>query len=153
MIDFDNQAQTVRGVRIATFRRCFAEICQGEEPWLPLGDMMHQWFGRYTAYRAELVREPLDLPASMTPEQERWAVWCAGSVEYLCKRAGLEAPAWAMDPAYTLATPWYYAEVEGEEEEAELRDETPEAFAWRGIYCESNPYRNKYEKDGMRKTA
>jgi hypothetical protein len=152
MLEIDNQAQTVRGVRLMTFRRCFADILAGDDPWLPLGKMMHQWFGRYQEYRAELVREPLDLPASMTPAQARWAAWCAASVEYLCERAGLDVPAWVLDPAYILAEPWYYAEVEGEEEEAELREETPEAFSRRGIYCEREPYRNKYEYKG-RKTA
>lgn len=152
MLELDDQAQTVRGVRLATFRRCYNAICQGEEPWLGLGNMMHQWFGRYQEYRAELVREPIDLPVSPTPEQERWAAWCAASVEFLCERAGLDVPAWALDARYTLAEPWYVDEVEGEEEEAELREETPPAFARRLIYCESNPYRNKYEYQG-RKTA
>jgi hypothetical protein len=55
-----------------------------------------------------------------------------------------------MDPAYRLSDPWYYDEVEGPEEEEELREETPEPFARRGIYCEANPYRNKYEYQGRR---
>ncbi len=152
MLELDDQAQTVRGVRLATFRRCYSAICQGEEPWLGLGNMMHQWFGRYQEYRAELVREPLDLPTSPTPEQHRWAAFCAASVEYLCERAGLDVPAWALDERYKLAEPWYVDEVEGEEEEAELRDETPPAFARRLIYCEAQPYRNKYEYQG-RQTA
>lgn len=152
MLEIDTRTQIVGGVRLATFRRCYSAIVAGDEPWLGLGNMMHQWFGRYQHYRTELVREPLDMPEDATFDQLRWACWCAASVEYLCDCAGLACPDWALDPIYTLVEPWYYAEVEGEEEEAELRVETPLAFARRGIYCEANPYRNKYEYQG-RKTA
>lgn len=152
MLEIDERTQTVGGVRLATFRRCYGQIVAGDDPWLPLGNMMHQWFGRYQDYRVELVREPLDVPEGATPDQFRWAVWCAASVEYLCNRAGLAYPAWALDERYKLAEPWYYDEVEGPEEEAELREETPVEFARRGIYCEREPYRNKYEYQG-RKTA
>ena len=65
----------------------------------------------------------------------------------------MDMPAWALDERYKLAVPWYCDNVEGdEEEEAALREETPEPFARRGIYCKREPYRNKYEYQG-RKTA
>ncbi len=57
-----------------------------------------------------------------------------------------------MEDRYRLLEAWYYDEVEGPEEEAELREETPGEFARRGVYCEANPYRNKYEYQG-RKSA
>ncbi len=153
MLEIDEQAQTVGGVRLATFRHCYSQILIGDDPWLPLGNMMHQWFGRYQDFRTELVREVIDVPESATAEQWRWAIWCAASVEYLCNRAGLACPAWAVDERFKLAEPWYYDDVEGEEEKAELREETPEEFARRNIFCEANPYRNKYEYQGRRKTA
>lgn len=153
MLEIDEQTQTVGGVRLQTFRRTFTQILNGDEPWYPLSEFTHQWFGRYQDYRAELVREPLEVPADRTPEQWRWAVWCVASIEYLCNRAGLECPTWARDEQYCLADPWYYDEVEGEEEEVELREETPSSFARRGIFCEANPYRNKYEYEGRSKTA
>ena len=153
MLEMDERTQTVRGVRLQTFRRSYEQILAGDEPWYPLGNFMHQFFGRYDAYRAELVREPLDVPEGATPEQWRWAVWCAASVEYLCNKYGLACPAWALEERFKLAEPWYYAEVEGEEEEAELREETAVEFARRGIYCENNPYRNKYERPARLKTA
>lgn len=153
MLKLDEQTQVTGGVRLSTFRRCYAQIVVGDDPWLPLGNMMHQWFGRYQDFRAELVREALDVPENVTLEQWRWAVWCAASVEYLCNRAGLTCPAWAQDEEYMLEEPWYYDEVEGEDEEAALREETPAEFARRGIYCEAHPYRNKYEYQGRRKTA
>jgi hypothetical protein len=146
MLSMDETTQTVRGVRLQTFKRTFEQILNGDEPWYPLSEFTHQWFGRYQDYRAELVREAIEVPESVSPEQFRWAVWCAASVEYLCKKYGQEVPAWVMDQRYQLLEPWYYDEIEGPEEEAELREETPEAFAWRNVYCEANPYRNKYEK-------
>lgn len=145
MLEMDERTQTVRGVRLQTFRRTFEQILHGDEPWYPLSEFTHQWFGRYTDYRAELVREEIQLPENATAEQWRWAVWIAASVEFLCRRAGLTCPTWALDERYQLAEPWYYDEVEGPEEEAELREETPGEFARRRIYCEANPYRNKYE--------
>ncbi|HEU5381905.1 MAG TPA: hypothetical protein VFV38_41325 [Ktedonobacteraceae bacterium] len=148
MVSMDEQTQTVSGVRLATFRRCFAQIVAGDDPWLALGNMMHQFFGRYQDFRAELVREAIEVPMDVTAEQWRWAVWCAASVEYLCKKYGLAVPVWSLDEQYRLVEPWYYDEVSGAEEEAELREETPEEFARRGIFCEHEPYRNKYEYKG-----
>ncbi len=151
-LKLDEQMQTVNGMRLQTFRRSYDQILEDGDAWFPLGTFMHQWFGRYQDFRLELVREAIEVPESVTDEQWRWAVWCVASVEYLCNRAGLDVPAWALDERYKLAEPWYYDEVLGEEEEAELREETPAEFARRNIFCEAHPYRNKYEYQS-RKTA
>jgi hypothetical protein len=148
MVDQSN-LDRVAGVRLQTFKRSYAQILAGDEPWYPLGNFMHQFFGAYQDYRAELVREAIDVPGEATPEQWRWAVWCAASVEYLCRRYGLEVPAWALDDRYQLAEPWYYDEAgDLPEVQAELREETPEEFVRRNVFCEENPYRNKYEYQG-----
>lgn len=144
MLSMD-ETQTVKGVRLQTFRRTYEQILAGDDPWYPLGVFMHQWFGRYTEYRAELVREAIDVPEDVTTEQWQWAVWCVASVEFLCEHADLEIPAWVMDQKYVLAEPWHYGDAEGAEEEADLREETPEPFARRNVFCEANPYRNKYD--------
>jgi hypothetical protein len=141
--------------RLWTFQRSFAEILAGEEnAWLPLGKMMHQFFGAYKHLRAELVADPLLVPEDVPPEQFRWAVFCAASVEYLCQKYDLPVPAWSRDDRYQLDEPWYY-DLAGDlpEVQEELRQETPEEFARRNVFCGDNPYRNKYEYQGRSKIA
>ncbi len=151
MLSMDDQTQTVGGVRLQTFKRSYAQILAGDEPWYPLGKFMHQFFGRYQSYRAELVRESIEVPEDVTAEQWQWAVWCAASVEYLCNKYGLACPDWALDERYQLSEPWYYDEAgDLPEVQAELRAEAPEEFARRGVFCEANPYRNKYEHQSRR---
>lgn len=140
--------QPVRG-RLQTFRRAFSLIVAGEEPWIALGNFMHQFFGYRD--RAELVREEIEVPGEPSLEQWRWAVYIAASVEYLCKKYDLEIPAWATGEKYQLAEPWYddlcadLAEVQ-----QELREETPEEFARRNVFCGADPWANKYEKSRRR---
>jgi len=150
MLEIDEQTQTIGGVRLQTLQRSYAQILAGDDPWFPLGKFMHQYFGAYRDYRSDLLRDPIEVPEDKTAEQWRWAVWIAASADYLCRSRGGECPAWALDDRFKLAEPWYYAEIEGPEEEAELREETPPEFARRNIYCEAEPYRNKYEFQGRR---
>ncbi len=132
---------------LQTFARSYAEIHAGEDPWIPLGKMMHQFFGAYSMFRAELVRDPIEVPADISADLFRWAVFCAASVEYLCHTYALDCPTWAMKDRYRLAEPWYYHLVaDSEEVQQELRETTPEEFARRNIYVGARPYRNKYEK-------
>jgi hypothetical protein len=153
MIDQQEQTLMVNGVRLQTFRRSYAQILCGDDPWLPLGNMMHQFFGAYQAYRAELVADSIEVPADVSAEDFRWAVFCAASVEYLCQKYDLSCPSWALDERYILAEPWYY-DLAGDlpEVQEELREITPEAFARRNVFCGDDVYRNKYEYRG-RKTA
>jgi hypothetical protein len=150
----EQDTQIVRGVRLQTFKRAFSQIVAGEEPWIALGNFMNHFFGAYRDYRAELVREEIEVPATVTDEQWRWAVYIAGSVEYLCNKYGLELPAWSMKERYQLVEPWYddlCADLP--EVQEELREETPEEFARRNVFCGADPYRNKYEYAGRFKTA
>ena len=133
--------------RLWTFQRSFAEILAGEEnAWLPLGNMMHQFFGAYKHMRVALVADPIQVPENVTPDQFRWAVFCAASVEYLCRKYDIPVPAWPLDEHYKLDEPWYY-DLAGDllEVQEELREETPEEFGRRNVFCGDNPYRNKYE--------
>lgn len=147
MLEVENGPIAADGIRLWTVRVAYNSILAGRDPWYGLSKFSHHWFGAYRDYRVELVREAIEIPENPTAEQWRWAVWCAASAEFLCCRAGLEVPPWAMDERFHLVDPWYADDVLPEEEE-ELREETPEAFFRRGIFCEANPYRNKYEWQG-----
>lgn len=144
-------------VPLQTFRRSFEQICAGEEPWIALGNFMHQFFGQYKHLRDELVRDPIDVPENPSLEQFRWAVFCAASVEYLCKKYQILCPVWALSPHYMLKDPWYYgigADLPKVQEK--LRMTTPEEFSKRNIFCGDRTYRNKYEYEGRqerRRTA
>ena len=141
-------------VPFQTFARSFADIRAGEDPWIALGKMMHQFFGAYKMFRAELVRDPLEMPNQVSTDLFQWAVFCAASVEYLCHTYHLECPAWAMEERYQLAEPWYYhLAADLDEVQHELRETTPEEFARRNVYIGANPYRNKYERERHRKIA
>ncbi len=144
----DNEMTHV-GARYQTFQYSFEEICAGEDPWIPLGKFMHQFFGEYKAYRQELIHDPIILPEQVTTAQFRWAVFCAASVEYLCNKYEISCPAWALYPQYTLDTPWYYgigADLPKVQEK--LRATTPEEFSRRNIFCGNRTFRNKYEHEG-----
>ena len=141
-------------VPFQTFARSFAEIRVGEDPWIALGKMMHQFFGAYRMFRAEIVRDPIEVPAEVSADLFQWAVFCAASVEYLCHIYDLECPAWAMEERYQLSEPWYYhLAADLDEVQHELRSTTPEEFARRNVYIGANPYRNKYERSRHRKSA
>lgn len=144
----------VRAVRLQTFKQAYAQIVAGESPWIALGNFMHHFFGAYRDRRAELVHEEIEVPTMVTDEQWRWAVYIAASVEYLCNKYDLEIPLWSTRERYQLVEPWYddmCADLE--EVQLELREETPEVFVRRNVFCGAEPYRNKYEYSGRFQTA
>lgn len=144
-------------VPLQTFQRAFEQICTGEDPWIALGNFMHQFFGQYKHRREELVRDPIEVPEQVSPGLFRWAVFCAASVDYLCHIYDLSTPAWALDDRYRLAEPWYYGiGADLPQVQEKLRQTTPEAFSRRNVFCGDRTYRNKYEhqgRHGRRKTA
>lgn len=153
MIAREDQATPLEGreegVPLQTFQCSFAEICAGEEPWLPLGNFMHQFFGYYKHRRNELVKNPIDMPEQPNQEQRQWAAFCAASVEYLCAKYELPCPDWVHDPRYSLDHPWYYdIGADLPEVQEELRQTTPEEFTKRNVFCGDRTYRNKYEHTG-----
>lgn len=134
-------------LELQTINVSFREICAGEDPWIPLGNFMNDFFGNYLEQREELVKEPITLPEEPTPDQQRWAVFCAASVEYLCLKYDVPCPDWVNDPAYaSLPEPWYYSLAAHKPKVRErLHRETPEPFTRRNIYCGNRMFDNKYE--------
>ena len=131
---------------LQTISISYREILTDEDPWIALGNFMNDFFGNYPDRRAELVCEPLQVPTYVTPEEHRWAVFCAATVEYLCQKYELVCPVWVHDPAYSLAEPWYYTmAVNKPHVRARLERETPEPFTRRNIYCGNRMFVNKYE--------
>jgi hypothetical protein len=90
-----------------TMAQTYRAICQGETPWVALGNFMNAWFDYASDQRASLVTDPLMLPDEPDTNTLRWATFCAASVEWLCERYGIACPSWVEKPIYALPEPWY----------------------------------------------
>ena len=125
----------------------FQKICQGELLWVALGNFMNDWFDSAGDRRIELITSPLSLPEPPSEEMLRWAIFCAASVEYLCRRSDVACPLWVNDLQYTtLPEPWFDVPMAYKPSvQAFLREQTPEPFAKRNIYCGNRVFANKYD--------
>jgi hypothetical protein len=124
----------------------YREICEGEDPWIPLGNFMNDFFGNWPDRRAELVQDPIQEPEDATLDMHRWAVFCAATVEYLCRKYDIPCPTWVYAPTYQLSDPWYYSIGAHKPHVRErLERETPEPFTRRNIFCGTRMFVNKYE--------
>ncbi len=131
---------------LQTMALTYQEICQSDQPWIALGNFMNDWFDYAKDRRAELVVDPIVLPESPSSELFRWAVFCAASVEWFCKRYKVTCPDWVYNPAYCLTEPWFYALQPDKPTVREwLLLQTPEPFTRRNIYCGNRMFANKYE--------
>jgi hypothetical protein len=122
----------------------FGEICKGERPWIALGNFLNDWFANAVDRRAELVAEALpDAPDD--ENSQRWAAYCASSVEYLCHRYNVQCPEWVSDDRYVLKEAWYCHEEPHRRED--LIASTPVEFRKRNIYSGSGEqmFGNKWE--------
>lgn len=132
--------------QLQTMGLSYQEICQGEMPWIALGNFMNDWFDYAKERRAELVAEPLSPPAQFTDYTLRWAVFCAASVEWLCEKYEIACPTWVQNPMYVLPEPWFDSPGAHKPEVRErLIQQTPEPFTRRNIYCGNRMFNNKYE--------
>ncbi|HEY0756928.1 MAG TPA: hypothetical protein VGD98_23450 [Ktedonobacteraceae bacterium] len=124
----------------------YQEICQGEEPWIALGNFMNAWHGDAKTQRLVLVKDPLVTLENITPELQKWATFIAASVEWFCKEYDLPCPTWIYNPTYNLSEPWFYSiGADREKVRQQLMRETPEPFTRRNIYCGKDVSANKYE--------
>ena len=131
---------------VHTMATTYQEVCQGEEPWVALGNFLNDWFDYAKDQRAALVAAQLSLPQDANQYQRRWAAFCAASVDYLCAHFAVPCPAWVSDPIYTLPDPWFDAPMAHKPEvRTYLLQQTPEPFTRRNIYCGDRVFANKYE--------
>ena len=131
---------------LQTMAVTYKEICDGERPWVALGNFMNDWFDYAKDRRAQLVTDPISLPESLTTHTQRWAVFCAASVEWLCAKYKIACPSWVHNPIFHLPEPWFDSlGADKPEVRARLREKTPEPFARRNIFCGDRVFANKYE--------
>ena len=141
------KTMTMKSVdHLQTMALAYQEICQGEQPWVALGNFMNDWFAYAVDRREELVASPIMLPPHPTEDQMRWAAFCAASVEYLCGKYGIVCPFWVDASVYLLPTPWFDSPGAYKPQVRErLRQQTPEPFTRRNIFCGNRVFANKYE--------
>ncbi len=125
---------------IHTIADVAASIYQGEDPWFALGSFLHDWWNHTEDVRRNLIDEP-PAPAT-TPEERRWAAFCAATVEELCARMSLACPAWTNQQNYFLEQPWFYYPQQSQRDW--LLSTTPEPFKRRNIFVGGNVLDNKY---------
>jgi len=132
--------------QLQTIALTYQQICQGEQPWVALGNFMNDWLDYAKERRSELVAAPISLPETFSHETFRWAVFCTASVEYLCDRYEIPCPSWVNNPIYCLPEPWFDAPMAHKPQVREyLIEQTPEQFTRRNIYCGNRMFDNKYE--------
>src|SRR5260370_15840546 len=93
--------------KLQTMRLSFEEICQGEDPWIPLGNFMHSWYGGHPEHRTKMVVDPLPDPTTYPPEMHTWAAFCTASTEWFCTTYEIACPDWVHNPLYILSEPWF----------------------------------------------
>lgn len=129
-----------------TLKQAYQAICEGEKPWVALGNFMNAWFDYASDQRAYLVADPLILPERADLNDRRWAAFCAASVEWLCNCYGVPCPSWVDDPVYILPEPWFDSPAAYKPQVRErLRQQTPEPFIRRNIFCGDRIFANKYD--------
>jgi hypothetical protein len=131
---------------LQTMALTYQEICQGEQPWVALGNFMNDWFDYAKDRRAQLVADPILLPELPSGDALRWAAFCTASVEWLCQPYGVPCPSWVRTATYCLPEPWFDAPQAHKLQVRErLIQQTPEPFTRRNIYCGNRMFANKYE--------
>ncbi|MGH2498013.1 MAG: hypothetical protein ACRDIV_25205 [Ktedonobacteraceae bacterium] len=131
---------------LQTMAVTYQEICKGETPWVALGNFMNDWFDYAKDKRVQLVSDPISLPESLNTHTQRWAAFCAASVEWLCERYNVPCPSWVDNPAYRLAESWFDSPGAHKPQVRKwLIEETPEPFTRRNIFCGDRMFANKYE--------
>ena len=129
--------------QLQTMQRTFEEICQGQDPWIPLGNFMNDWYAYHADRRAELIADSLPDPTTYSPTLHPWATFCAASVEWFCATYQVPCPSWVHSSIYQLPNPWFTRESMGVRQW--LHETTPEPFRRRNIFCGNRMFLNKYE--------
>ncbi len=144
-----------------TIKCAYRDIRNGDDPWVAIGDFSHDWYGNYADQRAMLVAESIELPENALSSEQwlqfrQWAAFCAASVEYLCRQAGISIPEWVNSPKYALLSEeaFYTSPLAYKQRVRErLQQEAPEPFKRRNVFCSERVYANKYEQTPVHQLA
>jgi len=128
-----------------TLATAYQQLAAGEGFRIAMGNFINFFFLYAVDDRQELLDDPIQLPPHPTKEQRDWAAFCAGAAEYLAERYSLVCPAWAHNPAYCMAEPWYtIPDNDNRELQESFQETTPEAFRKRKVFCSNRVFTNQY---------
>lgn len=113
-----------------TIAETFEQICSGQTPWVAIGNFLNDWWFYAVDNRRKMIETPL--PPAATLEMQRWAAFCAATVEWLCQRENLPFPSWTSQSRYTLSAPWFY--YDDADSRSWLLATTPAPFKMRNIF-------------------
>jgi hypothetical protein len=133
-LSFKRSAKKMKSLRSSLHLHSIAEVAtqiyHGEDPWFSLGSFLHDWWCYGIDSRQDLIVEPPT--RATTPEERRWAAFCAATIEELCARTSFPCPAWTNQPDYFLEQPWFYYPQPSQRDW--LLSTTPEPFKRRNIF-------------------
>jgi len=138
---------------VQTIARAYQQICNGEEPWIALGNFRNAWYGYAKHDRLALVSDRITESELNTEHTRRWGAFCAASVEFLCHCYNVPCPEWVHHPRYILTTPWWPEHAYNLSTRIELMQITPTPFLQRHIFCGNRLYQNKYEMSAWAQEA
>src|SRR5437899_2276238 len=107
MINASSGRRHEMGNWIQTIADAYNDICAGASPWVAIGNFMNAWYDYAKEQRETLISDPLPHSDSSSLDQQRWAAFCAASVEYLCQHYALSCPVWVYDAHFSLSEPWF----------------------------------------------
>lgn len=131
--------------KIQTLAMAYHELASEKEGFrIAVGNFINAFFLYNVENRQELLDAPIQVPQNATRDQLGWAAFCAGAAEYLAERYNLQCPAWALDPTYTIAEPWYTVANAGPALREDFQKTAPAAFKKRNVFCSERVFVNQY---------
>jgi len=122
-----------------TVAEVFTQICDGQAPWVAIGNFLNDWWFYAREHRQELIAPAL--PPALNPDTQRWAAFCAAMVEWLCWQEGIPCPSWTAKESYILPEPWFYYGKWSRR--AKLLATTPAPFKMRNIFIGDRAFVHK----------